>query len=352
MIVSILIFLLIFSVIVIGHEFGHYAIARKNGIRVLEFDIGFGPVLYRKKRGDTDFCIKLLPFGGACIFDGMNGLTPEDEGVMDEHSFPNANVFARMATVLAGPIANFILGFVFALIIVSLAGTDLPVVQGIMENSAAQEAGIQPGDRIVKINGEHIHIYREVSLASMMNYGREISITFRRNGEEHVAELMPRYDEAAGRYYIGLQGGGEFMKCKGLQIFQYGAYEVGYWAKATYKSLFSMVSGHFSKDDIAGPVGMVKAVDDTYTEAQPYGPMVLFLSFLNLATLLTVNLGIVNLLPVPALDGGRFLFLLVEALRGKPVSPEKEGLVHLAGVALLMVVMVLVLFNDISRFFR
>lgn len=353
MIVSILIFLIMFSVIVISHEFGHYAIARRNGIRVNEFDIGMGPVLYRKEGLETDLCIRLLPIGGACMFDGMDVADDgEEDGIPDEHSFPNAPVAARIAAVLAGPMANFILGFIFSLILVAFVGTDLPVIQEVIPDSAAMEAGLQAGDVIKKVNGENIHIYREVTLISMMNYGEPLRITYERDGERMTADLTPRFDAEDNRYYMGIRGSGEYLKCNPFQVFQYGFYETGYWLKATYKSLGLIFRGHFSKDDISGPVGVVKVVDDTYEETAPYGPAAVILTFLSLATLLTVNLGVINLLPLPALDGGRLLFLLLEAVRGKPIPPEKEGLVHLAGFAVLMFVMILVLFNDISRFFR
>lgn len=353
MIVSILIFLIMFSVIVISHEFGHYAIARRNGIRVNEFDIGMGPVLYRKEGLETDLCIRLLPIGGACMFDGMDVADDgEEDGKPDEHSFPNAPVAARIAAVLAGPMANFILGFIFSLILVAFVGTDLPVIQEVIPDSAAMEAGLQAGDVIKKVNGENIHIYREVTLISMMNYGEPLRITYERDGERMTANLTPRFDAEDNRYYMGIRGSGEYLKCNPFQVFQYGFYETGYWLKATYKSLGLIFRGHFSKDDISGPVGVVKVVDDTYEETAPYGPAAVILTFLSLATLLTVNLGVINLLPLPALDGGRLLFLLLEAVRGKPIPPEKEGLVHLAGFAVLMFVMILVLFNDISRFFR
>ena len=122
--------------------------------------------------------------------------------------------------------------------------------------------------------------------------------------------------------------------------------------RVTVKSIGTIFRGHFSRDDISGPVGVVQVVNDTYTEARPYGVLTVLLSLLNLATLLTVNIGVINLLPLPALDGGRLIFLLIEAIRGKPIPPEKEGMVHLAGFMALMLLMVLVMFNDISRLFR
>ena len=351
-IVSILLFILILGVIVISHEFGHFAMARRSGIRVNEFDVGFGPTLLSKKFGDTDFCLKLLPFGGACVFEGMDELEEDERKELSPDAFPNAPVGARIATVLAGPAANFIIGYIFALIIVAFCGTDLPVIQKVIDDSAAQEAGLAAGDTIVQIDGNRIHLYREVSLHSMMNYGEPLTITYERDGARNTVTLTPKFDEADNRYYIGIQGAGEAHACNAIEVFQYGFYEIEYWVRATISSLAGIFKGHFSRDDVAGPVGVVQVVNDTYTEAQPYGPMVVIMSLLNLATLLTVNLGIINLLPLPALDAGRLVFLLIEAVRGKPIPPDKEGMVHLAGLMALMLLMVLVMFTDISRLFR
>lgn len=349
--VSILFFILILGVIVVSHEFGHFMIARRSGIRVKEFDVGFGPTLLKKRMGDTDFCLKILPVGGACIFEGMDTL---DEGERDELSpdaFPNAPVGARIATVLAGPAANFIIGYIFALIIVAFCGTDLPVINKVLEDSAAMEAGLEDGDKIVKIGKENIHLYREVSLYSMMNYGEPLEIIYERDGERKTVTVTPKFDEEANRYYIGILGAGQPHMCTAPEVFRYGFYEAQYWVKVTLKSLSTIFTGHFSKDDLSGPVGVVQVVNDTYTEAQPYGAAVVILSMLNLATLLTINIGIINLLPLPALDGGRLVFLLLEAVRGKPIPPEKEGMVHLAGFMALFALMVFVMFNDISRLF-
>ena len=351
-IVSILIFILILGVIVVSHEFGHYSLARRNGIRVNEFDIGFGPTLLKKRVGETDFCVKLLPVGGACIFEGEDILEEGDLKDLPQDAFLNAPVGARIATVLAGPVANFVIGYIFALIIVAFCGTDLPVITTVLEDSAAMEAGLQDGDSIVKINGESIHLYREISLQSMMNYGSPLEITYKRDGEKNTVTLTPKYNEEDKRYYIGIMGGGTIHECSAAEVFLYSFYEIEYWVRVTTKSIGSIFTGHFSKDDISGPVGVVQAVNTTYTEASPYGPMVVVMSLLNLATLLTVNLGIFNLLPLPALDGGRLVFLILEAIRGKPVPPEKEGMVHLIGFMALIALMVLVLFNDISHLFR
>ena len=350
-IVSILIFILILGVIVISHEFGHYSVARRCGIRVNEFDIGFGPTLLKKRVGETDFCLKMLPVGGACIFEGEDVLEEENLNNLPADAFLNAPVGARIATVLAGPVANFVIGYLFALVIVAFCGTDLPIIATVIEDSAAMEAGLEDGDRIVKINGESMHLYREVSLQSMMNYGEPLEITYERDGVRNTVTLTPKYDEQDNRYYIGIMGGGAYHKCSAAEVFVYGFYEIEYWFRVTTKSIGTIFTGHFSKDDISGPVGVVQAVNTTYTEASPYGLLVVVMSMLNLATLLTINIGILNLLPLPALDGGRLVFLVVEAIRGKPIPPDKEGMVHLAGFMALIALMVLVMFNDISHFF-
>lgn len=357
--VSIIIFLVIFSVLVISHEFGHYMIARRNGIRVNTFMIGMGPTLFSWQRGETTYEINLLPVGGACVFDGMDamqGFDAEDDDEppreLDEHSYPNAPVGARIATVLGGPVANFIIAFLFALVVVGFTGTDLPRIYGVIEGSAAEEAGIQAGDTIRRINGERIHVYREVQMFSSVNYGEPLDIVYERDGQTYEVTLTPRYDEEDDRYYIGLLGSGRYERVNGIDTLVYSYYEVEYWARATFKSLALIFRGHFSLDDLSGPVGVVQVVDETYEATKTSGIPTVILTFLNLSTLLSVNLGIMNLLPIPALDGGRLLLLIVEAVRGKKLPPDKEGYVTLAGAAALITLMVVVMLNDISKFFR
>ncbi len=348
---TVILFLLIFGVVVISHEFGHFLIGKRNGIRVVEFAIGMGPTLFSFTKGETKYSLKLLPIGGACMFDGEDGVAAED-GVQDEHSFLSANVWARIATVSAGPLFNFLLAFVFSLIIVAFTGTDRPIVQQFMEDSAAEEAGLQVGDEIVNINGERIHLYREVSLISALNKGQTMDIVVKRNGEKQEITLVPKYSEEDGRYYIGLVGAGEYMKCNPVQVFQYGWYEVKYWVKATYKSLLMLLQGQATKDDVSGPIGIAQFVGDTYEEVKPYGISSVIFTMMNIVILLSVNLGIMNLLPLPALDGGRLVFMFIEVIRGKPVSPGKEGMVHFAGLVVFMILMVFIMYNDIARIFQ
>lgn len=350
-ITTIILFIIIFSIVVISHEFGHFLIGKRNGIRVVEFAIGMGPNLFSFQKGETKYSLKLLPIGGACMFDGEDGLDAE-KGEMDEHSFLAANVWARIATIFAGPFFNFLTAFLFALIVVAFSGADRPVIQQIMENSAAEDAGILAGDEIVGINNEKIRIYQEVDLISALNQGETLKMRIKRGSEILNVTLTPRYSEEDGRYYIGLVGGGEHIKCNPLQVFQYGAYEIRYWVKTTYKSLVMLVQGRVTKDDVSGPIGIAQMVGDNYQVAKTYGVSTVIFTMMNIIILLSVNLGILNLLPVPALDGGRLVFLFLEVLRGKPIPPEKEGVVHFAGLVVLMLLMVFIMYNDIMRLVR
>lgn len=349
MAVSIILFIVIFCVIVVAHEFGHFLIAKTNGIHVVEFFVGMGPTLLSFTKGDTKYSLKLLPLGGACVFEGEDGLNTK-EGEVSEGAFPNAPVWVRFATVLAGPVFNFLLAYVLAVILVSNTGVLLPVVSSVQEGSGAEEAGLCVGDRIVKMDGKGVHLYQQVVLNSQLNVkGEPFEITYERNGERDTVVVQPSYDEEAQRYLMGITTG-EYLECNVLQNFQYAFHMMNFEVEMVFKSLGMLVTGQLSMDDLSGPVGIVKVVDETYTEAKAYGASTVVLSMIELALLLSVNLGVMNLLPLPALDGGRLVFLLVEAVRGKPVPPEKEGIVHLAGMAVLMILMVVILFNDISKF--
>ncbi len=352
MIVSIILFLLIIGLLIISHEFGHFIVGTMCGVRVNEFTVGFGPKLFSFKKGDTLFALRLLPMGGACIFDGMEGIG-EDEKELDERAFPNVSPLKRVATLAAGPLANFILAFAFALIVVGYSGVDLPVIGSIIEGSAAEDAGLMPGDVITRIDGEHVHLYREVSMfSSMYSGGKSIEIEYERDGVAYSVELTPRYDEQDGRYYIGFRGGAEILDCNPFQVFQYALYEVQYWMRYTVKSLGMLFTGKLGIDALSGPVGMADMVSDTYEEVRPYGIASVILTMMNLLVLLSVNIGIINLVPLPAFDGGRLIFALIELITGRRVPPEKEGIIHLVGMVAVMILMVVVMYHDIARLFK
>lgn len=347
-------FIIIFGVVVIAHEFGHFLLAKANGIHVVEFAVGMGPTLCSFRRKETKYSLKLFPIGGACMFEGEDGVMTR-EGESSEGSFLNASVWGRISTVVAGPIFNFILAFLIALIMVNMTGVIAlrdPVATQVAEGGGAEAAGLQDGDRILSINGEKLHLYQEISLYMQASYkGGDLEIVYERDGTEYTTVLTPQYDETSGIYLLGVMNA-DFVEPKGFDTLRYAWYEMRYSVKATYKSLGMIFRGKVTRQDVAGPVGIaVNVVGKTYEEAKDYGWQSVLLSMLNITLMLSVNLGILNLLPVPALDGGRLVFLLVEVIRGKPVPPEKEGMVHFVGLMFFMVLMVVIFFNDLSNIF-
>lgn len=347
---SILIFLIILSVLVMVHEAGHFLVAKLFKIRVLEFSLGMGPKIVHFKKGETDYAIRLLPIGGMCVFDGEDGKVA-DGGEGDEHCFNNANVWARILTVVAGPVCNFVLALIFSVIIVNFTYTDLPILQNVEQNSPAYEAGLRAGDEILSINGERVHLYREIQVISQMNVdGDPYEMEVKRDGQEFTVNFAPYYDEEYGRYFMGISGC-EYANMRGLKSLKYGLYEVRYATISTYKSLLMMIQGKVKSEEMSGIVGIANMVDETYDAVKPAGWANVVLTMTSLATLLSVNLGIINLLPLPALDGGRLVFLALEVVRGKPVPADKEGMVHAIGFIFFMVLMVFLVFNDIRNIF-
>ena len=337
--------ILMFSIIILFHELGHFLLAKKNGIRVNEFCLGLGPTLFGVTKGETKYSVKLFPFGGACMMEGDDG---ESE---DQKAFGQKSVWARISVVAAGPVFNFIMAFVFAVILLSCIGIDRPVVSETINGYSAQAAGMQKGDVIVKINQKKIHFYREVSMYTFFYPGETLEVTYQRNGEEKTAVIEPKLDEKSGRYMIGIKAQAQRERGGLLTNLKYGAHEVGYWIWTSLQSLKMLVTGKVSLNELSGPVGIVKTIGDTYDASKQDGIFYIFLSMLNFSILLSANLGVMNLLPLPALDGGRLIFLILEAVRKKRVDPEKEGMVHFVGIMILMGLMVLVMFNDIRKLF-
>jgi len=349
---TIIFFLLIFGVVVIAHEFGHFLLAKANGIRVLEFSVGFGPKIFGFTKGDTEYTLRILPLGGACRFEGEDITSEDDLKVeLSDGAFLKASVWARISTVVAGPLFNFILGFIFSLVIVSNTYVDIPVIQSVSEGGGAQTAGLEAGDTLLSIDGKKVHLYRDVILRSMLSDGDTVEVEYERDGKEYVTKVTPQYSEEEGRYLFGFAGG-EYVKSQGIEVFKYAWYEIRYCMDSTYSALIGLFNGTVGKDDVAGPVGIATVVGDTYEATKEYGWVSVLVNMMYIAVLLSVNLGILNLLPLPALDGGRLVFMLIEVVRGKPVPPEKEGIVHFIGMVLFLILAVFVLFNDLSRIFN
>ena len=341
---GIILAILLFSFIIFFHELGHFLLAKKNGIDVDEFAIGMGPAIYSKEYKGTKYAVRILPIGGFCAMG-------EDEETNDSpNNFNNKSVWARISVIAAGPVFNFILAFIFAVIITAMVGYDKPVIGAVESGYPAAEAGLKKGDEIVQMGNKKIHIFREVSFYNQFHSNEDVAVTVLRNGKEKTVTLTPKMDKELGYKRLGIGSSG-YSKANLLTAFQYGGYEVKFWICTTVDSLKMLVTGQIGVNELSGPVGIVSTVDTTYKESRSYGVFAVVVQMLNMAILLSANLGVMNLLPLPALDGGRLVFLFVEAIRGKRVPPEKEGYVHLAGIILLMLLMVFVMFNDINRIF-
>lgn len=335
--------LIIFSAIVIFHELGHFLLAKWNGIEVIEFSLGMGPRVLSHVWGDTRYSLKLLPIGGSCQMVG------EEEASDSEGAFGNKSVWARIAVVAAGPVFNFILAWVLALIIVGSVGYDNTMVD-IIPDSAAAEAGMEDGDQIISINGSRTWLYREVSLYSSLHQGQTATVVFERNGEKQTVVLTPKQSDT-GAYLYGFSRTVQREKGGALETVGYSCAEIRYWLKATVESLKMLIGGQVGLEEMSGPVGIVSTIGDTYKESRVDGWYYVTMNMIMIAILLSVNLGVMNLLPIPALDGGRLVFLILEAIRGKAIPQEKESMVHFTGFVLLMGLMAVILFSDLHKLF-
>lgn len=425
---GIILALIVFSILILFHEFGHFIIAKKNGICVTEFSLGMGPRLVSHKFGETRYSIKLFPFGGSCMMLG------EDEENPDQRAFNNKSVWARMAVIAAGPIFNFILAFIVAVVVIGCVGYDPCIVTSIEENSPMLQAGLKEGDIITEIDGTRIDVGRELYLEEYVNpyTGKEITVKYLRDGKEYATKVTPSTKYMLGIYYTanedpsvvssispngafaeaGIERGDEITAIEGttiasgkelLEYFQehpltgeeiavqvkrngrtidakvtphesytlgfqynvngrveadgigevmkYSYVELKYGAESVFKSLKMLFTGKASVKEVSGPVGIVDMMDEVYDETKSDGWFLVLMNLANYLILFSVNLGILNLIPFPALDGGRLLLLIIEAVRKKPISREKEGIVNFVGMMILMIFMVYVMYNDIVKLF-
>ncbi|MDD3765643.1 MAG: RIP metalloprotease RseP [Eubacteriales bacterium] len=328
---AILIFLLLITV----HEFGHFIAAKAVGIRVLEFAIGMGPAIFKRKKGETLYSLRVLPVGGFCKMEG------EDEESDDEAAFGNKSPWKRLIVLVAGAFMNIFTGFlIFVVIMSAISQTYVPVIEKVIEDYPAEAAGLMEGDRITKINGTRINIYQDLHFEMSRNAGSEIKIEFVRNGEKKSTILTPLKDEN-GEYKIGFYP--SVAKHGFIGRLRNSFYYTLYTSKIIIVSLIDLLRGGYSVKEVSGPVGIVQHIGEAAKTS--------IWDLLNLTAFITINLGVFNLLPIPALDGGRILFVLVEAVRRKKIPAEKEGLVHFVGFALLILLMIFATTNDISRIF-
>jgi len=386
--------LLVLGIIVLFHEFGHFLLAKLNGIGVIEFSLGFGPRLlsWKSKKSGTRYSWKLIPFGGSCAMYGefddeeydesdenaeqlpssAMGFGPEMRSVSEEEavrkefadgkhgeSFFSKSPLARISVVAAGPIFNFILAFVFSIVVVSWAGYDYPEITQVVEGYAAEMAGLQAGDVITKIGDRDVMLTRDVILYMTINSNEDMPIEVKHFNEEtgewekfNMVLNADHFYYQNGRYLSGMNFSGYRSAAGSLtELLKYSFAEVRYTIYAVVDGFAEMFKGQVKKDDIAGPIRIVTIIDDTVEQASPYGVVAVLMNVLNLIVMFSANLGIVNLLPFPALDGGRLVFLFWELITRKPLSQKIENAINLAGMAVLMLLMVFVLFNDITFLF-
>lgn len=350
-IINVIIALIVFSAIIFFHELGHFLLAKKNGIYVNEFAVGMGPTLLSFTRKETKYSIKLIPMGGYCMMLG------EDEDVQDEHSFSTKPVWARISVVIAGPLFNFILAFLLSIVLISFVGYDSPQISDFSEKSAAKEAGLQVGDVITSYNGHRIYNYREILVYNQFNQsGGEVTLTVLRDGKEQEYRFQPT--KTGNGYVMGIYAGAR-QKGNFFTVIKYSALELRYYIKTTFLSLQYLVTGRLGLNNLSGPVGIVSMMSDTIDEAKESAEgntslaiINVVLNMVNFCILLSANLGVMNLLPLPALDGGRTLMLLVEAFFKKKMSADKEALVNTIGFMLLLGLMVIVMFQDIFKIIK
>ncbi|MDO4270108.1 MAG: RIP metalloprotease RseP [Eubacteriales bacterium] len=338
---QIILAILAFGALVVVHEFGHFITAKRGGVQVNEFWIGMGPTLLSKDWHGTKYCLKLLPFGGACVMEGEDG---ESESA---HSFGKAKLRRRMLIVVAGALMNFLVGFLLVLAIMRPNGPDggyiVSTVDSVSpQSTAAAEGGLAAGDTILKVDGYHILQREDFETALARGADTTYEVVVRRDGQRvtlPAVKMEASIEGEDGRKLIGINFA-EQKATLGMRLNLSVRASVNY-ARLVWSSLGQLVTGKVGVDQLSGPVGVAEVMADTAKYSMA--------SFFNLVAFISINLGVMNLLPLPALDGGRLVFLLLEGIRRKPVPAKYEGWVHAAGLVLLLALMVYVTGQDIFR---
>lgn len=331
--------LLLLGVLILAHEAGHFLAARACGIGVQEFAMGMGPLLLKKtsKKG-TQFSLRLFPIGGYCQFYG------EDEDLPDPRAFNRQPVWKRVVTVASGPLMNFIVAFLVIVLYMSAVGL-LAVVPNVAQvEPNAQQAGLMPGDELIAVNGEAVTDTQMIALAIDESAGESVTLTVLRDGEQMEIAVTPFYDEELGRYRAGFTFAQERVHVPLLQSIPFSVSYNVESVRLIASTLKNLVFKGEGVNEVTGPMGTVYVIQEV---TQTGGLDV----YLELIALISVNLGVVNLLPIPGLDGSRLLFLLVEAIRRRPVKRELEGAIHATGFILLMGLMIVLTYKDIMSFF-
>lgn len=361
---ALIVSLLIFGFVITVHEFGHYITAVKSGVLVEEFAIGMGPIIWKKQGKETLFTLRVFPIGGFCQMLG------EDEDDRSERSFNSKSVWKRIIVISGGVMMNIIIAFIIFFGFNAYSGFTEPVVKTTLEGYPADIAGLEPNDRIYSVDGYKISTQSELSLrisqasSNDIKKGEDpiIDLVYVRDGEKIETELPLQLDTMTNRYILGFNVSGK-TGIFGKEVEGYDKATLLETIKASYNDMFFVVESTiygitqlFTTPDalsqVAGPIGIVDAIGDTYDQSVETGGFSMaFYNMIWIMGLISANLAVFNLLPIPALDGGRLVFLFIEAITGKQVPPDKEGMIHFIGFVVLIGFALVVAFSDIYKLF-
>ena len=330
---------ILFLTLIIIHEFGHFIAAKAMGVRVNEFAVGFGPKLFSKKWGETKYSFNLIPLGGFCAMEG------EDEDSSDSKAFCNKAAWRRFIIVVMGAVFNLILGLIIVAIILapSKAFTST-VIAEFEENATSEASGLMVNDKILEVDGRKIFSTYDLSYAFTNIDDGKVDITVLRDGKQKLLKNVEFATVTENDIsYLTVD-----FKVYGIEktfvsyIKETFKTSVSYCA-VIWRSLIDMLAGKYGISAVSGPVGVTVAIGNAAKQS--------LLNVLPLMAIITINLGLFNLLPIPALDGGRLVFIFIEMIRRKPISPKKEGIIHTVGLVLLLLFMLVVSISDIIKVF-
>ncbi|MBQ2867075.1 MAG: RIP metalloprotease RseP [Firmicutes bacterium] len=322
--------LLVFCVLIMVHELGHFFAAKLTGVQVNELSLGMGPKLFEHQGKETLYTLRLLPIGGFCAMEG------EDEESENERAFNNKPAISRALIIVAGAVMNVLLAVVILSAIAGYTGIASTELDSVTEGKPAYQAGIRPGDEIIEINGEKVNFFVEVR--NQIRQSEDTVELVLRRGDQKVYASIPVEIGEDGYPIIGIVAK---VTKNPLTAIHYGAVATVDMGKSMVGFIAQLFTGQSSVNELTGPVGIVSAIG----QQAKHG----FIYVANLAALISLNLGIMNMLPLPALDGGRLLFIIINGITGKAVSEELEGKIHMAGMLLLFGLMAYVLLQDVGR---